>query len=231
MKKKLLIFGAGETATIAAEFFLADTREVLAGFVVDDIFWTENMTQHGYPVYPISQIRDSFSTKKYKFFVALSYGELNRQRLKAFNLIDALEFEITSYISSNAMIWRTSEIGRNCMIFEGNNIQHRAKIEDNVILWSGNHIGHGSTIGNSVYISSHACIAGEVDIRDRSFIGVNSTIIDKVAVKEDCFITAGTLINKSTKPNSIYSGNPGVRNEKVTAKKFFKVRENFDVTN
>ena len=38
MKKKLLIFGAGETAAIASEFKY-DSDEELAGYIVDDNYW------------------------------------------------------------------------------------------------------------------------------------------------------------------------------------------------
>ena len=37
--------------------------------------------------------------------------------------------------------------------------------------------------------------------------------------------TSATLINKNTEPNSIYTGNPGQKNLKISAKKYFKVRE------
>jgi len=222
--KKLLIFGAGETATIAAEFFVLDTKESLSGFVVDDKYWRSDLMHHGYRVHPLSSMHKYFSPTQYKIFIGLSYGELNRQRLKVFQHFESLGYELTSYISPRATIWRTATIGKNCMIFEGNNIQHGAKIEDNVILWSGNHIGHGSKICHSSYLSSHVCIAGFSEIGERSFIGINASIIDQIKVAEDCFIAAGAMVNKNTEKNSIYSGNPAVKNEKVTAQKFFRVK-------
>jgi|688.fasta_scaffold395260_2 sugar O-acyltransferase (sialic acid O-acetyltransferase NeuD family) len=223
--KKLLIFGAGETGAIAAEFFLIDSKEKLAGFIVDDNFYSPGLTHLGLPVHPLSSIPDRFPENKYKIFVAISYGELNRKRLRIFDHFKLLGYEFATYISSNANIWRTASIGENCLIFEGNNIQHRSQIEDNVILWSGNHIGHGSKIKHSCYLSSHVCIAGFSEVGERSFIGINSSIIDKIKVSEDCFIGAATLINRNTEPNSIYTGNPGQKNLKISAKKFFKVKE------
>lgn len=222
--KKLLIFGAGETATIAAEFFTVDSHEKFHGFVVGDAYHVTS-SHLGYPVYKFSTCVQDLSPAKYKFFVALSYGQLNRERLNIFNIISELGYELVTYISSRAQVWRTAGIGKNCMIFEGNNIQHNCDIEDNVILWSGNHIGHGSKISNSSYISSHACIAGFAMVGERSFVGVNSTITDFTVVAEDCFIGAATLINKNTESNSIYTGNPAIKNPRVSAKRFFKVRD------
>lgn len=225
MKKKLLIFGAGETAKIAAEFFSVDSHEEIYGFIVDDIYWKPNYFFHGLPVFPLSSLQDLFPENLFKVFIATSYSKLNRDRLKIFNYFDDLGYELISYISTKATVWRTAGIGRNCMIFEGNNIQHNCQIDDNVILWSGNHIGHGSTIGHSSYLSSHVCIAGFVKIYERCFLGINSSVIDYVHIADDCFIGAATLINKNTEVNSIYTGNPGIRNQKVSATKFFKVRD------
>jgi sugar O-acyltransferase (sialic acid O-acetyltransferase NeuD family) len=224
LKKKLLIFGAGETATIAAEFFICDSNEEIAGFVVDDQYWNKDKSLQNLPVFPLSLILETHSPNQYKIFVALSYGQLNRERLRAFEIFDNAGYEFSTYISSKATVWRTASIGKNCMIFEGNNIQHNACIEDNVILWSCNHIGHGSTVRHSGYISSHACIAGFADIGERCFIGINSSITDYTKVAQDCFIGAQTLINKNTEENGIYTGNPGTKNSKVTATKFFKVK-------
>ncbi len=223
MKKKLLIFGAGETATIAAEFFRYDSEENLQGLIVDDKYWEENKKHLDLPVYPLSKIKNNFSKDKFKIFVALSYGKLNSDRERVYKLFLNMGYEFASYVSSKANIWRTAKIGRNCMIFEGNNIQHNVVIKDNVILWSGNHIGHGAVINDSVYVSSHVCIAGFAEIKERSFLGVNSTITDKTVVEKDCFISASALINKNTDENSIYSGIPATKNLKVTAKKYFKV--------
>jgi sugar O-acyltransferase (sialic acid O-acetyltransferase NeuD family) len=224
MKKKLLIFGAGETAKIAAEFFSIDTHEDIHGFIVEDAYWHADFFFYGLPVFPLSSLEMLFPENHFKIFIATSYSQLNRDRLRIFNYFENLGYELVSYISSKATVWRTASIGKNCMIFEGNNIQHNCQISDNVILWSGNHIGHGSKIGHSSYLSSHVCIAGFVEIFERCFLGVNSTVIDYIRIADDCFIGAATLINKDTEQNSIYTGNPGVKNLKVSATKFFKVK-------
>lgn len=221
--KKLLIFGLGETATIAAEFFSVDSNERIAGFVVDDEYLDGTREFYGSPIFGLRRVLEDFRRDEYKIFVAVSYGKLNRERLRLYKLFLDAGFELARYISSKATIWRTAEIGVNCMVFEGNNIQHRALIEDNVFLWSGNHIGHGSQIGNSTYVSSHVCIAGNTKIQERCFLGINSSIIDNIIIEEDCFITAGSVVTRSAQANGIYAGNPAKRNKVVSALRYFKV--------
>jgi sugar O-acyltransferase (sialic acid O-acetyltransferase NeuD family) len=222
MAKKLIIFGAGETATIAAEFFTVDSNEQLQGFVIDDQFY-DKPSHHGLPISKASEILEIYPPSKYKIFVAVSYAKLNRQREGVYKKIESLGYEFASYISTKANVWRTATIGKNCMIFEGNNIQHGVHIENNVILWSGNHLGHGSKVKQSAYLSSHVCVAGFAEIGERSFIGINASITDYTKVAEDCFVSASALINRNTTANGIYTGIPAERNEKLTAKRYFKV--------
>lgn len=223
--KKLLIFGAGETATIAAEFFLVDSSEKLDGFVVDDQYFREGFSLHGYPVFPLSLVLQDFPPEKYKIFVAISYSKLNRDRKRAFQIFLKLGYEFATYISSKATVWRTASIGSNCMIFEGNNIQHNVVIGDNVILWAGNHVGHGAVICDSTYISSHVCMAGYSKIGEHSFLGINASVIDNVEISDDCFIAAGSVVNRNTESNGVYSGNPAQKNPRVTALRYFKVKD------
>ena len=221
--KKLMIFGAGETAFIAAEFFTVDSTEKIAGFIVDDEFYSEGASFHDRPVLSQTNFLSHYPASKYKVFVALSYGQLNRERERVYSLYREIGYEFATYISSDAMVWRTAQVGDNCMIFEGNNIQHGVQIKNNVMLWSGNHVGHGSQINQSVYLSSHVCIAGSSEIGARSFLGINSAVADQITVAEDNFIGAGAVVNRNTLENSIYTGNPAVRNERVPATKYFKV--------
>jgi len=223
--KKLIIFGAGETATIAAEFFSQDSNESIYGFGVDDKFLNGQKSFYNSPLLGTSQILSDYSPSKFRIFVALSYGQLNQERLLKYNMFKDRGYEFATYISSKASVWRTADIGENCMIFENNNIQHNSIIEDNCILWSGNHIGHSSRIRNSSYISSHVCIAGYADIGNRCFLGINSSVNDKLKLADDCFVASGSVVTKNTQPNGIYSGNPAQRNIKVSAKKFFKVSD------
>ena len=59
--KKLLIFGVGETATIAAEFFTVDSSESFAGFVVDDQYHKFGQTHYGLPIYSLTQVLSGMS--------------------------------------------------------------------------------------------------------------------------------------------------------------------------
>ena len=87
-------------------------------------------------------------------FIAMGYKRLNRLRTKFFDSAEEKGYDLISYVSSKAFIWRNVEIGKNCFIFEDNTIQPFVNIGNNVTLWSGNHIGHHSIIEKNCFISS-----------------------------------------------------------------------------
>ncbi len=223
MTRNLIIYGAGETAEIAYELFLKDTDYNIVGFCVDDTI--SNSITIGYDnklIFPFSIALQDHYNDKTDFFIAISYTGLNIVRENIFEKLKLLNVNLTSYISKDSIISRTSEIGRNCMIFEYNNIQHKCVVEDNVTLWSGNHIGHRSKIKKSSFLSSHICVAGYAEIGSRCMIGINASIADYKIVADDNFITMGSFIAKNTLSDSIYSGNPATLKEGISASRFFK---------
>jgi len=140
--------------------------------------------------------------------VAVPFTNLNRLRTRLYHETKNKGYELVSYISSKAFVWRNATVGENCFIFENNVIQHHVNNGNNVILWSGNHVGHRSVIKDNCFISSHVVIAGNCEIGENCFIGVNSTFNDELKVGKDCFISSGTLVIKNALEGKIYKGSP-----------------------
>jgi len=205
MKKthKLLIFGNGEIARIAAIYFREDSKYEVIGFIVDDEYHQDGMNIDGYKVFSLTDAIENFSTKEYEIHVALGFREMNSIREKKYNLIKALGYKLASYISTKSVYWSDLKHGDNCLILENQTIQPTVEIGNNVMIWSGNHLGHRTIIRDHVYISSHACIAGYCDIGERSFLGINSTIKDQTTVESDCFIGMGAIVQKNLKKGDI----------------------------
>lgn len=195
-KRKIVIVGAGETAQIACEYFEEDSEYEVIAFSVDRqyINSTEIM---GRPVIPFEDLELNYPPEKYSAFVAVSSTNLNRVRKNLYDKTKEKGYQLVSYISSRAFVWRNVQIGDNCFIFEDNTVQPFVKIGSNVVLWSGNHIGHNSEIGNNCFIASHVVISGYCSIGDSTFIGVNSTVINNIKIGIDCFVGAGALIQKN----------------------------------
>ena len=157
---------------------------------------------------PFEEIESHFSPAEHKAFVAITYTQLNRVRARLYRQAKLKGFELVSYVSSRAFVWRNVTVGDNVFVFENNVIQHFAEIGNNVILWSGNHIGHRTVIEDNCYLTSHVVVSGYCRIQQYSFVGVNVTIADRVTIARDCFIGAGCVIAKDTEPGKVYYAAP-----------------------
>jgi len=203
MKRKLVIFGAGEIAQLAHYYFTNDSAYDVVAFTVDEAFLHQNEFC-GLPVVPFETVAEQFPPAENDMFVALSYSKLNDVRKMKFEASIDRGYDMASYISSQATIFNAGAIGRNCFILEDNTVQPFSSIGDNVTLWSGNHIGHHSSIGNHTFISSHVVVSGGVKIGERCFVGVNATIPDHVVIGDRCIIGAGAIILQDAEPEGVY---------------------------
>jgi len=205
--EKLIIIGAGEFAEIAYEYFTYDSPYEIVAFAAEKDY-LQNKTLYDLPVVPFEEVHQIYPISEYKAFVAATYTDFNRLRTRLYKETKNKGYELVSYISSKAFIWRNVTLGENCFIFEGNVLQHHVSVGNNVVLWSGNHIGHRSVIKDNCFISSHAVIAGSCEIGENCFIGINSTFNDGITVAKDCLISSGALIVKNTLEGKIYKGSP-----------------------
>jgi sugar O-acyltransferase (sialic acid O-acetyltransferase NeuD family) len=216
---KLVIYGTGETADIAYEYFTHDSPYEVVAFTVERRYRNED-SFCGLPVVDFEDVTRLYPPSGHEAFVAVSYNKLNRIRAKYYRQIKEKGYRCASYISSRAFVWHNATIGENCMIFENNVIQHHVKIGDNVILWSGNHVGHRTVIKDHAYLSSHCVISGFCEIGEYSFLGVNSTYNDNIRVGRDNVIGSGALIVKNTEDGKLMIGAPAKPSAKSSYEAF-----------
>jgi sugar O-acyltransferase (sialic acid O-acetyltransferase NeuD family) len=222
-KRPLLIVGNSEIAAMAYEYFEHDSPSTPVAFVVDDAFIAAD-TFCSLPLVSFDQAAKDYPPGEVAAFVAIGDGQLNRLRMAMYDRMIGLGYELVSYVSTAAFVWRDVTIGRNCFILEHNVLQPFVKIGDNVTLWSGNHIGHRSVIEDHVFMTSHVVVSGFCTIGARSFLGVNATLANGVSIAPDNFIAMSACVGASTEDDGIYKGNPAERH-KLSAKRFCKVRE------
>lgn len=206
-QRKLIIYGIGETAEIAYEYFTYDSDYEVVAFTVDKQF-LDRESMYGLPVLPFEDIEKKYNPTDFNMFAAATYNKLNRVRARMYNNAKAKGYNMANYISSKAFVWRNVEMGDNVFIFEMNVVQHKVKIGNNVMLWSGNHIGHQSILEDHVYLSSHCVISGFCKIGAFSFLGVNCTFNDNITIGKDNIIGSGALVVKNTEDAQLMMGSP-----------------------
>lgn len=220
--KPLIIFGNGEIASMAYEYFTHDSDYEVKAFSIGEEYITDQR-HHDLPVVSLAQVQDEFPPSQYDAFVAIGDSKLNRIRANLYAQVKSMGYTLTSYVSTKAFVWHNAVIGENCFILENNVIQPFVEIGNNVTLWSGNHIGHRSVIEDHVFVSSHVVISGFCQIGAYSFLGVNAAIGHGVKIAQDNFISMASSLAQSTEPDKIYQGNPAEA-RKISATRFCRAR-------
>lgn len=224
MNKKLIIYGIGETAQIAFEYFTHDSDYEVVAFSADTEY-IKSSHLFGLPVYPFETIEKNYSPDKFYMFAAATYNQLNRVRVLMYNKAKKKGYKLASYISSKAFVWHNVKLGENVMVFENNVIQHKCEIGNNVVLWSGNHIGHQSKILDHAYLSSHCVISGFCEIGKHSFLGVNCTFNDHIKIADDTLISSGALVVKNNEKKGVLLIGSPARAASKTSYEAFMVKE------
>lgn len=205
--KKLVLFGAGDYAQVALEYFSHDSEYEVVGVTVEKEYLKEKEFM-GLPTTPFEELEKHYPPEEYEFHAAIVYGQLNRIREKICRKAKEKGYKLASYISSRAFVWHNVKVGEHCFIFEDNTIQPFVEIGNNVILWSGNHVGHHSKIGDNSFISSHVVVSGFCEIGNNCFLGVNSTLGNHIRIGGNSWISPGTMMTKDVPENSLVKGIP-----------------------
>jgi sugar O-acyltransferase (sialic acid O-acetyltransferase NeuD family) len=206
MRKRAVIFGAGDFARVARFYLQHDSQLDVAAFTVHEEL-IPGRELLGLPVVPWESLRDTHPPADFEMLIAVGYSKVNRNRAAIYGEALSLGYDLITYVCSKATTWPGLTVGKGSFIFENNVIQPFVTIGANTVLWSGNHIGHDSTIGDHVFITSHVVVSGNCKVGDRTFIGVNATLRDGITVGSDCVVGAGTVLLRDAEPGSVFKAN------------------------
>ena len=195
--KKLIRFGDGQIASAVSDLALQIHNIKMSAFTVHKNYLNSDKL-NGYPVYPFENLENYLNLKECHFVTAISYKNLNRDRIKIYKLLKDSGVKFTNLIHETALC-RFDKIGENNIIFEFNNFQKGVEIGNNCIFWSHSHYGHHSKIGNNCFFASNVTISGNVKIFDNNFFGSGATTVDNIIIEKENFIGAGLTIRKSLK--------------------------------
>lgn len=214
---EVIIFGTGDYAMQAHYYLSTDSPHTVAGFSVSSEYRRQDQFL-SLPLVSFEEVEKAFPPATYQFFLPMSGRRMNRDRESFYREAKTKGYRLISYISSKAIIC-DNEIGENCFILEGANIQPFAKIGDNNVIWCGTHIGHHSAMGDHVFVSAGVVISGRCTIGSNSYLSANAVIDDHVRLAQGTLAGIGSVIGKDTEPWGIYTGHPA-RRRKISSKDY-----------
>jgi sugar O-acyltransferase (sialic acid O-acetyltransferase NeuD family) len=73
-------------------------------------------------------------------------------------------------------------------------------------------VGHDSVMGNCNLLNPSVRISGQVIIGNENLFGVGSVVLQTKRIGNNTIISANSVIIRSTQDNSLYIGNPAIKN-------------------
>ncbi len=202
MSKDLLIFGAGEFATLTRFYFEYDGGRKVAAFVVDDEYARDDGLD-GLPVVAYSEALRRFPPSECDVNVAIAYAGLNTVRQQKFETLRAAGYAMASYVSPKATVFPDLVLGENCLILEQASVQPTARIGQNVIVGPGSLVGHATFVQDHGYIASGVILGGNCEIGERCFLGLGAMVKDHCKIGSDSFVTMGACVTRDLPQKSV----------------------------
>lgn len=128
------------------------------------------------------------------FVVGVGSIKDNLKRKEIYEKAIKLSFEPANIIHPNAIISKTSKIGRGSQILAGAILNTESEIGENVLINTGAIIEHNCILKNHIHISIGARVASTVTIEDLVFIGAGAVLKQNIKVGEGAVIGAGAVV-------------------------------------
>lgn len=199
---KVIIFGGGKIAHVAAEYLRRDGEDEPVAFTCDREF-AQGSTFLDLPQVPFDEIERAFPPAAHTMLVAVGYHDLNRLRERKCAEAKAKGYRLISYVNTRSWPGRGTPVGENCMILDGVSVEPGTRIGNNVWLWSGVVVGHHTEIGDNGWLAAGTTIGGEARIGANCFIGLNCTIGNEVTIGDHSIIGAASLVTKDQPAGSV----------------------------
>ena len=216
----VVIVGAGETASIAAELISENNIANIVGFVAEkttvEVFDDES-------VHSLGDIEKEFPVTETYVFVAISSVWLNRERARIFKYLAALGYRFLNIVDRSARIAPSASLGRNLLLNRGSIVGTKCRIGDGTFISEGGTVSHSSDVGQFCYLSAGCVLGGFSSLGDQSFVGLGSVISDRAQLSGPSILGAASYLPAGTWPAGVYRGAPA-NCEDIQAEDFLRLR-------
>jgi len=207
MNKKLLLIGGGGHCKSVIDCLL-QTNQYKEIAIIDK---NENIGKLISEI-PIIGCDDDLSKlyeNGYDFaFVTLgSIGDVSL-RIKLYNLLEEIGFEIPNIIDSSAIISKHVKMGKGVFVGKNAVINACALIGNGSIINTSSTIEHDCIIGEFTHIAPGSVLCGEVKIGENSHIGARSVIKQQVNIGKNTTIGIGSVVLHDIASSMLAYGNP-----------------------
>ena len=193
--KRLIIIGTGTTAKNVYNFVCFHHLFEVAGFAVNEQFFSESQFM-GLPVYRLEDFFNDSHCEEYVFFIAILWNNLNQDRRNVFESCQKNGLSLVNLIAPTAVVRGKIEndnvwIGDNVVIQSGVTIGNNTFIRSNAV------VCHDTIVKAHSFISAGAVVGSSCIVGEQSFIGLNATILEGIIIGAKSIVGAGVCMKEN----------------------------------
>jgi sugar O-acyltransferase (sialic acid O-acetyltransferase NeuD family) len=201
-KQPLIVIGAGGHALSCLDVIEQTGLYDIVGCVGDAE--QLNTGRLAYSVIAVDEDLENLA-KKYRYaHVAVGQIKSPQTRLRLYERLKQLKFELPVLISPRAYVSKYANIGEGTIVMHHAVVNADAKIGVNCIVNTLSLIEHSVTIGDHCHIATRATVNGDVTIGRGTFVGSGATIKQGVTVGRDVLIGMASSVRKNLEDQTTY---------------------------
>jgi len=209
-RRRVLIYGVGQTGNMVASILELDETVEIVGFVDDDEGqWGERLRG-----YEILGGRDFVTAGRGFDAVAVAIGRVDPRRSVAEWLREEGVSQ-QSAIHPSALIPKDSTVGEGTIVGAGTTLYVNPAIGRNVFVGPSVAVSHDSVVGDYALLSVGSVVGARVDVAPGAFVGAGATVMPpgwgadaRLTVGADAIVGVGAVVIRDVEPRAIVAGVP-----------------------
>ena len=198
---EIILIGAGGHARACIDVIeLAGTYKIAGLVAKDEADFNENI---GYPI--IGTDKDLPDLRRNYKLAIVAVGQIKSAatRIRLFNKLNDLKYELPVIISPRSYVSSNCKIGAGTMIMHDVMVSTKVKVGNNCIINNKALIEHDTIVGDHCHIATAAIINGNITIGNKAFIGAGVVTKQGISIGSSCTIGLGVVLKNNLAPNQV----------------------------
>ena len=189
MKEEILLIGGGGHCKSVIDVIEQESKYTIAGVVDKQELVGSDVL--GYKIIgcddDLKNLRDKYSNA----IVTVGHIKSNSLRIKLFQLLKELDFNLPKIVSPLAYVSKHSQIDEGTIVMHHAVVNSSSKIGKNCIINTKALIEHDCVVEDNCHISTGSILNGATLVKENTFFGSNATSREGIEVER--FIKAGSV--------------------------------------
>jgi len=189
MKEEILLIGGGGHCKSVIDVIEQESKYTIAGVIDKQELVGSDVL--GYKIIGCDDDLKNFRDKYSNAIVTVGHIKSNSLRIKLFQLLKELDFNLPKIVSPLAYVSKHSQIDEGTIVMHHAVVNSSSKIGKNCIINTKALIEHDCVVEDNCHISTGSILNGATLVKENTFFGSNATSREGIEVER--FIKAGSV--------------------------------------